>query len=72
MNSDEKEKDREIKNLKRQIEDLTEENAGLKSKIIKEYIPLCTQRKIDLDLLKNRLKSIEDSNKKDGLQSENS
>ena len=69
MNSDEK--DIEIKRLKRQLEDVIEENNNLKSKIIKEYIPLCTQRKIDLDLLKNRLKSIEESNKKDGLQSEN-
>jgi len=63
MNFDEKntEKDMEIKNLRRKIEDLTEENSGLKSKILKEYIPLCTQRKIDLDLLKNRLKLIEET-----------
>lgn len=69
MNSDDK--DMEIKRLKRQLEDLTEENYALKSKIIKEYIPLCTQRKIDLDLLKNRLKSLEDSNKKDDSESKN-
>ena len=58
------EKDEETKNLKRQIKDLSKENAELKEKIIKEYIPLCTQRKIEIDSLKKKIKTLKELFKK--------
>lgn len=54
----------ELKSLKRQIKNLIKENTELKDKIIKEYIPLCTQRKIEIDSLKNKIKTLKELLKK--------